>query len=105
MAPLKPAQIRPRPALPLISLIVPVYNEDAAIPLFLSELDRRLVLPDTRLELVFVNDGSAASTLAQLLAAAASRANVKLVNLSRNFGKEAAMTAGLDHAQGDAVVL
>jgi glycosyltransferase involved in cell wall biosynthesis len=105
MVPLQPAQIRPRPALPLISLIIPVYNEDAAIPLFLSELDRRLVLPDTRLELVFVNDGSADGTLAQLLATAASRADVTLVNLSRNFGKEAAMTAGLDHAHGDAVVL
>jgi glycosyltransferase involved in cell wall biosynthesis len=105
MPDLQPAQIRPRPHAPLISLIVPVYNEDEAIPLFLAELDRRLVIPDARLELVFVNDGSKDGTLAQLLAAAAARADVTLVNLSRNFGKEAAMTAGLDHARGDAVVL
>jgi glycosyltransferase involved in cell wall biosynthesis len=102
---LQPAQIRPRPHAPLISLIVPVYNEDEAIPLFLAEVDRRLLIPDARLELVFVNDGSKDGTLAQLLAAAAARADVTLVNLSRNFGKEAAMTAGLDHARGDAVVL
>ena len=104
MAP-HPEQLRPRPANPLISLIVPVYNEDESIPLFLAELDRRLILPGTRLELVFVNDGSADNTLGQLLAAAAARTDVTLVNLSRNFGKEAAMTAGLDHASGDAVVL
>ncbi len=105
MPDLQPAQIRPRPHAPLISLIVPVYNEDEAIPLFLAEVDRRLLIPDARLELVFVNDGSKDGTLAQLLAAAAARADVTLVNLSRNFGKEAAMTAGLDHARGDAVVL
>jgi glycosyltransferase involved in cell wall biosynthesis len=105
MPDLQAAQIRPRPHAPLISLIVPVYNEDEAIPLFLAEVDRRLVIPDARLELVFVNDGSKDGTLTQLLAAAAARADVTLVNLSRNFGKEAAMTAGLDHARGDAVVL
>jgi glycosyltransferase involved in cell wall biosynthesis len=105
MQPLPPALVRARPEQPLISLIVPVYNEEAAIPLFLSELDARLSIPDARLEILFINDGSRDNTLASLLAAAAARADVTFVNLSRNFGKEAAMTAGLDHAQGDAVVL
>jgi glycosyltransferase involved in cell wall biosynthesis len=104
-ADLPPPRIRPRPAVPLISLIVPVYNEAASIEAFLDELAARLNVQDARLEIVFVNDGSKDATLALLLAIAAGRPDVTVVNLSRNFGKEAAMTAGLDHAQGDAVVL
>jgi glycosyltransferase involved in cell wall biosynthesis len=94
-----------RPSTALISLIVPVYNEEESIALFLSEVDRRLQVPGVRFEFVFVNDGSADATLAHLLDAASLRDDVTLVNLSRNFGKEAAMTAGLDAARGDAVVL
>ena len=105
MADLPSALIRPRPAHPLISLIVPVYNEEDSIALFLGALDRRVKIDDARLEIVFVNDGSRDGTLVQLLNIAAARNDVTLVNLSRNFGKEAAMTEGLDHAQGDAVVL
>jgi glycosyltransferase involved in cell wall biosynthesis len=99
------AQLRPRPASALISLIVPVYNEEESIELFLGEVDRRLQIAGVRFEFVFVNDGSADATLAHVLDAAAVRDDVTLVNLSRNFGKEAAMTAGLDVARGDAVVL
>jgi glycosyltransferase involved in cell wall biosynthesis len=102
---LHPAQIRPRPAHPLVSLIVPVFNEQEAVPLFLAQLAARLHLPDARLEIIFVNDGSTDDTLGVVLSLAAARSDLRLVNLSRNFGKEAAMSAGLDHAQGDAVVL
>jgi glycosyltransferase involved in cell wall biosynthesis len=105
MASLPPARALPRPAQPLISLIVPVYNEADAIPLFLEQLAARLVVADAAFEIVFVNDGSRDGTLEMLLGVAAARPDVTVVNLSRNFGKEAAMTAGLDHARGDAVVL
>jgi len=100
-----PLRARPRPPLPLISLIVPVYNEADAIDTFLAQLGARLHVPNSRLDIIFVNDGSTDATLSVLLEVAAKRDDVTVVNLSRNFGKEAAMTAGLDHAQADAVVL
>ena len=105
MTRLHPAQIRQRPAHPLVSLVVPVFNEQEAIPVFLARVDRDVRLPDARLEIIFVNDGSVDDTLSAVLAAASVRRDVRLVNLSRNFGKEAAMSAGLDHAEGDVVVL
>ena len=105
MTVLHPAQVRARPDNPLVSLVVPVFNEQEAVPLFLTQLAARLHLPAARLEIIFVNDGSTDATLPVLLAITAARPDVKLVNLSRNFGKEAAMSAGLDHAEGDAVVL
>jgi glycosyltransferase involved in cell wall biosynthesis len=105
MTALHPAQIRARPAHPLVSLVVPVFNEQEAIPVFLERVAAQVRLPDARLEIIFVNDGSTDDTLGVLLRVADGRGDVRLVNLSRNFGKEAAMSAGLDHAEGDAVVL
>ncbi len=105
MTTLHPAQIRPRPANPLVSLVVPVFNEQEAVPVFLARLATDVRLPEARIEVIFVNDGSTDATLPVLLDITAARADVRLVNLSRNFGKEAAMTAGLDQAQGDCVVL
>lgn len=105
MTDLLPELVRARPPAPLISFIVPVYNEEDSILLFLEAMDSRLSLPGARREYVFVNDGSRDATLALLLDAARRRDDVTVLNLSRNFGKEAAMTAGLDHARGDAVVL
>ncbi len=96
---------RARPAEPVISLVVPVFNEAQALPAFMAAVESRIHVPDARLELIFVNDGSRDGTLSFLLQLAAARDDVTLVNFSRNFGKEAAMTAGLDHARGDAVVL
>jgi glycosyltransferase involved in cell wall biosynthesis len=96
---------RARPADPLISVIVPVYNEVEAIDPFLQQITPELVRSGLRFEIVFVNDGSVDGTLPLLLTRAEHHPDLKVVNLSRNFGKEAAMTAGLDHAAGDAVVL
>ncbi len=98
------AQVRPRPSRPLISLVVPVFNEAQALAPFL-EAASRIDIPDARLEFIFVNDGSTDATFARLLDIAATRDDVRVLNFSRNFGKEAAMTAGLDAAAGDAVVL
>ncbi|HTZ71238.1 MAG TPA: glycosyltransferase family 2 protein [Acetobacteraceae bacterium] len=102
---LHPAMIRPRPGTPLISVIVPVFNEEAAILPFLAAADAGMGAAGARFEYIFINDGSRDATLQRLLAVAADRSDVTLVNFSRNFGKEAAMTAGLDFARGDAVVL
>lgn len=96
---------RPRPPDPLISLIVPVYNEAEAIDAFLDAIGPEMLRIELRSEIIFVNDGSTDGTLLLLLAHAARRGDLRVANLSRNFGKEAAMTAGLDLAQGDAAVL
>ena len=98
-------RIKPRPADPLISLIVPVYNEADAIQPFLDQVTPALAQSGARFEIIFVNDGSTDTTLLQLMACAGLRPSLTVLNFSRNFGKEAAMTAGLDHARGDAAVL
>ena len=88
-----------------ISVVICCYNEEPAIrPLFegLAALER--ALPECEIEIVCVNDGSADGTLDALLAAQRGRARVVVLDLSRNFGKEAALSAGLAHASGDAVI-
>ena len=87
---------------PLISLVVPVYNEQETVPLFLETVKGDLV--NNKYEIVFINDGSTDSTLPLLLQLAADDAALKLVNLARNFGKEAALTAGITAAAGDVVI-
>lgn len=88
-----------------ITLVAPFYNESGNV----LEFFRRVALvaeslPRYRFEVVAVNDGSRDGTWAELLQARALHPWVHLVDLSRNFGKEAALTAGLDRASGDAVV-
>ena len=92
--------------LPLISVVVPCYNEEESI----AETHRRLgALAAGRLgerfEFVFVNDGSRDQTLELLRGIAASDDRVRVVSFARNFGHQLAVTAGVDHARGDAVVL
>ena len=90
---------------PLLSVVVPVFNEQDV----LTEFHRRLsaVLDGLALdaEVVYVNDGSADASMALLAALHERDPRVAVIDLSRNFGKEAAMSAGLDVADGDAVVL
>ncbi len=88
---------------PLVSLIVPVLNEEESIGLFLERVEATLGR-DVSLEYVFVNDGSVDGTLRCLLEAGRPGRLLRIVSLSRNFGKEAALTAGIDHAQGDVLV-
>ena len=88
-----------------MSLVVPVYNEAETVELFMAEVSR--VFPDptaVRLEVVFVNDGSTDRTLESLLVCQRIDPRIRIVDLSRNFGKEAALTAGLETATGDVVV-
>ena len=96
---------KPRPKDPLLSIIVPVYDEAEAIDSFLVQMLPELARAGARFEIIFVNDGSRDETLPLLLARAQDTPGLRVANLSRNFGKEAAMTAGLDLALGDAVVM
>ena len=89
----------------LLSIVVPAYNEEAVLPAFYARIVRVLEPLDAEVELVFVNDGSADNTLQLLQNLKTKDPRVAIVDLSRNFGKEIAMTAGLDHAKGDAVVI
>ena len=91
--------------IPLISLVVPCYNESEAIAPFAATIIPLLeAIPETQWEIICVDDGSKDDTLAQLIALSQRDPRFKLLELSRNFGKEAAMTAGLDAARGDAVI-
>jgi glycosyltransferase involved in cell wall biosynthesis len=88
-----------------LSVVVPAYNEEEVLPEFHKRLAAVLALLPMSAEVVYVNDGSRDATLAVLRRLRASDPRVAIVNLSRNFGKEIAATAGLDHAAGDAVIL
>lgn len=93
----------------LISIIVPCYNEEAALPYFLKEIKKTETEMHTaygcRFELIFINDGSMDHTLSVLRDFAKNDPTVRYLSFSRNFGKESAMYAGLKHASGDYVVL
>lgn len=93
----------------LVSIIVPCYNEEAALPFFLREIKKtEAELHDAYgcdFELLFVNDGSKDGTLSVLREFSRQEANVRYLSFSRNFGKEAAMYAGLQNAKGDYVAI
>jgi glycosyltransferase involved in cell wall biosynthesis len=95
---------RPALAAPLISLVVPCYNEEEAIPGFYEEVSKVLAVTGGRFELVFVDDGSKDGTIETLRRLASSDDRVRYLSFSRNFGKEAAILAGLEAALGEYVV-
>lgn len=92
-----------------ISIIVPCYNEEAALPYFFSEIrkvaDRMSATKNLCFEILFINDGSRDGTQELLREFAAEDDRVRYITFSRNFGKEAAMYAGFQHATGDFAVL
>jgi glycosyltransferase involved in cell wall biosynthesis len=89
----------------LLSLAVPFYNEAAAIQAFADAILPVLdAVPDTQWEIVCVDDGSTDGTLLKLVALAQADQRFRVIEFSRNFGKEAALTAAIDAAQGDAVI-
>ncbi len=90
----------------LVSIVVPCYNESEVIGLFYRELRRVLdSVADLDFEVMFVDDGSGDDTLERLNEIARGDAAVRVCSLSRNFGHQVALTAGLDFASGDAVVM
>ena len=85
-----------------LTAIVPCYNEEAALRFFYEEMKKTMQgMPDTEFELLFVNDGSKDGTLAVIKELASKDPRVKYVSFSRNFGKEAAIYAGLYYSDGD----
>ena len=88
----------------MISLLCPCYNEEAVLSLFFERITSVMEGIGQDFEIVCVNDGSHDGTLDLLRERAEADERVKVVDLSRNFGKEAALTAALDHSTGDAVV-
>lgn len=89
----------------VISVIVPCYNEEAALPFFLAEIkkvaDNMLTAFQTDMEVIFVNDGSRDNTISLLRQAAKEDSRIRYISFSRNFGKEAAMYAGFQNCRGD----
>ena len=89
----------------LLSIIVPVFNEQGSIVPFMDSINNVFCSKDyINLEIIFINDGSNDSTLENLLSHQLSDSRIKIIDFSRNFGKEAAISAGLFHAVGDVVV-
>ena len=91
-------------ATPLVSLVIPVLNEADALPNLLRRLDAVLTHAPFRHELVFVDDGSTDATAELLRHQASLNQQVVLISLSRRFGKEAALLAGLELCRGDAAI-
>lgn len=88
----------------LLSIIAPMYNESEGIDLFFATMANTLAAIDMDYEIICVDDGSKDNTLNLLRIHALENNKIKVVVLSRNFGKEAAMTAAIDYANGDAVL-
>ena len=94
--------IKVRVANPLISLIVPVFNEEQSVAMFMDAVVNKLA--GLRLEIIFIDDGSTDNTLVLLRQISAKSNYVQVIKLSRNFGKEAALTAGIKHCNGDVAI-
>ncbi len=90
---------------PVISIVIPTFNEAAIVGEMHHRLAAVMATLDTSWEAIYVNDGSCDTTLRIIETMRATDSHIGVVNLSRNFGKEIATTAGLDHARGDAVIV
>jgi polyisoprenyl-phosphate glycosyltransferase len=90
---------------PLYSLVVPIYNEEAVLPILLRRLDALLLRLDGPAEAIFVDDGSSDAGAIVCEAKARADKRYRYIRLSRNFGHQIAITTGMDRAQGDAVIV
>jgi polyisoprenyl-phosphate glycosyltransferase len=88
----------------LISIVVPVYNESGVIQLFIDQVDLILKKIDYKYEIIFIDDGSTDNTFLELENIYKSYENIRVIKFSRNFGKEAAISAGIDYSNGDALI-
>jgi dolichol-phosphate mannosyltransferase len=91
---------------PTLSIVCPAYREEEVLPVFHARLNEvlRPLASDYRIEILYIDDGSTDGTLSVLRELAATDLRVRYLSLSRNFGHQAALTAGLEHARGDVVV-
>jgi dolichol-phosphate mannosyltransferase len=92
-------------ARPTLSLVLPVFNEAEVIPQLHEQLQKFLAELATETEVIFVDDGSKDATFDLLKELCAKDARYRILSFSRNFGHQAAITAGVDHARGEAVVV
>jgi polyisoprenyl-phosphate glycosyltransferase len=90
--------------IPVVTIVVPVKDEEEAVTPFVTRVSAVLDHIGEPWEILFIDDGSSDATLAAIMAANAKDGRVCALSLSRNFGKEAALSAGLDHARGAAVI-
>ena len=90
---------------PLISYVFPIYDEEGNIDLLHEQVSAAVATLDLDVEMVFVNDGSSDGSLARLVALSERDERVTVVDLARNFGHQMAVTAGIDQARGDAVII
>jgi polyisoprenyl-phosphate glycosyltransferase len=90
---------------PTYSLVVPIFNEEAVIPVLLRRLDALLETLDAEAEVILVDDGSKDTSAIVIEAKARADKRYRLIKLSRNFGHQIAITVGLDHAVGRAVIV
>ena len=90
--------------MPNLSIIVPFYNEDAGIEHFFATMLPILEATQKSYELICINDGSTDHTLLKLIEKKTRIPVIKIIDFSRNFGKEAALSAGIDLAKGDAII-
>ena len=90
----------------MLSIVVPCYNEQETVRLYYDAVSKVLSTMDIDHEIIFINDGSKDNTLAELTALyEAHRGEIRIIDFSRNFGKEAAFLAGLRAAKGDYVTV
>lgn len=97
--------LQPRPYPSKLSLVIPMYNEEAVVPFLRQALEQFVAEIRCETEVILVNDGSCDSTLAKIAGWALEDSRVKVVHFSRNFGHQSACAAGLDFSSGDAIVL
>lgn len=89
----------------LLSIVCPAYNEEDGLEQFYERVIRETEDLNLDLEIVYVNDGSSDGTIDVMLTQYSNDKRISIIDLSRNFGKEIALTAGLDYASGDAIVI
>lgn len=90
--------------LALLSIVIPIHNESGSLEELVNRVSDAALAAAGDCEIILVNDGSSDDTPLRAAVLAQERRDVRVINLSRNFGKEVALTAGLDHTTGDAVV-
>src|SRR5699024_1280706 len=90
----------------LITIIIPSYNEEEVLPYFMKRLTKVIdSIKNYKFEILFVNDGSKDNTLNLIKRYRSQDSRIRYINLSRNFGKEIGMLAGMDYARGDSVIV
>ncbi|MGL6194314.1 MAG: glycosyltransferase family 2 protein [Thermoguttaceae bacterium] len=92
-------------SLPIISVVVPVFNEEAALNLFYETVSRQLDELKMSWEIVFVNDCSTDSSINALRTICSNDSRIKVLDFAKNFGNQVALTAGIEHAKGNAVII